>query len=278
VPHRPSVRLITTAVVLSVAGTLGTAVAAAAPAAAASTSCVPPPVAHRGGAALAPENTMPAFRRALALGVRRVELDVRFTDGDVPVIMHDPTVDRTTNGTGQVSALTLSQLRALDAGSWFSSAYRGTRVPTLYEVLSLVKSKQATVMVELKTLPTGSQMQQFLDRIRSLSMESEVIVTSFDGPTIAAVRSSAPDLHTAKIDNPRYRQPSSVLQYGRTYIVNQESVTESRAAAWRRAGISFRPWTVDSAKGWARMAHDKASAVITDRPAGYLAWARARCS
>jgi glycerophosphoryl diester phosphodiesterase len=235
-------------------------------------------VAHRGGAGLAPENTVPAFRRALALGVRRVELDVRFTDGDVPVIMHDPTVDRTTDGTGEVSALTLGQLRALDAGSWFSSAFRGTRVPTLYEVLSLVKSKHATVMVELKTLPTASQMQQFLDRIRWLSMESEVIVTSFDGPTISAVRSAAPGLHTAKIDNPRYRRPSSVLQYGRTYIVNQESVTETRAAAWRRAGISFRPWTVDSVKGWARMAHDKASAVITDRPASYLAWARARCS
>jgi glycerophosphoryl diester phosphodiesterase len=278
VPHRTSVRLVTAALLLSVAGTLGTAVAAAAPAEAASTSCVPPPVAHRGGAALAPENTVPAFRRALALGVNRVELDVRFTDGDVPVIMHDPTVDRTTNGTGEVSAMTLSQLRALDAGSWFSSAFRGTQVPTLYEVLSLVKSKHATVMVELKTLPTANQMQQFLDRIRWLSVESEVIVTSFDGPTISAVRSAAPSLHTAKIDNPRYRQPSSVLQYGRTYIVNQESVTETRAAAWRRAGISFRPWTVDSPKGWARMAHDKASAVITDRPASYLAWARARCS
>jgi glycerophosphoryl diester phosphodiesterase len=234
-------------------------------------------VAHRGDAAQAPENTVPAFRRALALGVRRVELDVRFTDGDVPVIIHDPTVDRTTNGTGEVTSLTLSQLRALDAGSWFSSAFRGTRVPTLYEVLSLVKRRHATVMVELKTLPTASLMQQFLDRIGWLSMESDVIVTSFDGPTISAVRSAAPDLHTAIIDNPRYRQPSSVLQYGRTYVVNQESVTETRAAAWRRAGISFRPWTVDSPKGWTRMAHDRASAIITNRPADYLAWARARC-
>jgi glycerophosphoryl diester phosphodiesterase len=278
VPYRPSVRLVTAAVILSVAGTLGPAIAAAAPAAAASTSCVPPPVAHRGDAAQAPENTVPAFRRALTIGVQRLELDVRFTDGGVPVIMHDPTVDRTTDGTGEVTELTLSQLRGLDAGSWFSGAFRGTRVPTLYEVLSLVKSKHATVMVELKTLPTAGQMQQFLDRIRWLSMESEVIVTSFDGPTISAVRSAAPDLHTAIIDNPRYRDPSSVLSYGRTYVVNQESVTETRAAAWRRAGISFRPWTVDNAKGWARMAHDKASAVITDRPASYLAWARARCS
>jgi len=101
--------------------------------AAAGTACVPPPVAHRGDSARAPENTVPAFAKALAVGVRRLELDVRFTAGDVPVVMHDPTVDRTTNGAGDVSALTLEQLRALDAGSWFGKGYRDVKVPTLSE-------------------------------------------------------------------------------------------------------------------------------------------------
>ena len=89
----------------------------ATPAAAAGrTSCVPPPVAHRGDSARAPENTLPAFRKALSLGVKRLELDVRFTVDGTPVLLHDPTVDRTTNGTGEVSAMSLSDLRALDAG------------------------------------------------------------------------------------------------------------------------------------------------------------------
>jgi glycerophosphoryl diester phosphodiesterase len=260
------------AVALLVAGSLWSA-----PPAAAGTSCVPPPVAHRGDSARAPENTYPAFAKALAAGVRRLELDVRFTNGDVPVLMHDPTVNRTTNGRGAVSALTLGQIRSLDAGSWFGKRYRGTRVPTLFDILRLAKSKDASVMVELKTLPTEAQMTQFLDRVRWLSMGRHIIVTSFGEDIIAAVRAAAPDLATAIIDNPGYRRPSSVLEFGRTYVVNAWSVTAARVASWRRAGISVRPWTVDSEKGWDRMAYDKAAAVITNRPAGYLAWARHRC-
>jgi glycerophosphoryl diester phosphodiesterase len=268
---------LTIGLLLAVAGLVAGSLLSAPPAAA-STSCVPPPVAHRGDSAQAPENTYPAFAKALAAGVRRLELDVRFTNGDVPVLMHDETVDRTTNGTGAVSALTLDQIRALDAGSWFGKKYRGTRVPTLFDILKLARSKNASVMVELKTLPTERQMTQFLDRVRWLSMGRHIIVTSFGEDIIAAVRAAAPDLGTAIIDNPGYRQPSSVLQFGRTYVVNAWSVTAARTATWRKAGISVRPWTVDSEKGWSRMALDKAGAVITNRPAGYLAWARHRCS
>jgi glycerophosphoryl diester phosphodiesterase len=252
-------------------------VGGATPADAASTSCVPPPIAHRGDSARAPENTMPAFRKALRSGVRRLELDVRFTAGDVPVLMHDPTVDRTTNGAGEVAALTLQQVRGLDAGRWFGHAYRGTRVPTLYQALQLARQEKAYVMVELKTLPTADQMTQVLDRFRWLSMSEQVMVTSFDEETVRAVRAAAPGLRTAIIDNPRYRGADSVLQFGRAYVVNAASVTESRAARWRRAGIAVRPWTVDNVHGWRRMAHDKAEAVVTNRPAAYLAWARTRC-
>jgi len=272
VPVRLAIGLLL-AVALLVGGSLWSA-----PPASANTSCVPPPVAHRGDSARAPENTYPAFAKALAAGVRRLELDVRFTHGDVPVLMHDETVDRTTNGTGAVSALTLDQIRALDAGSWFGKQYRGTRVPTLFDILKLAKSRNASVLVELKTLPTEAQMAQFLGRVRGLSMGPHIIVTSFGEDIIATVRTAAPDLATAIIDNPGYRQPSSVLQFGRTYLVNARSVTAARTATWRRAGISVRPWTVDSEKGWSRMAYDKAAAVITNRPAGYLAWARHRCS
>ena len=244
----------------------------------AGTACVPPPVAHRGDSARAPENTLPAFRKAFRLGVRRIELDVRFTLGDVPVLMHDATVDRTTNGSGAVSALTLEQVRSLDAGRWFAWRYRGTRVPTLYQALKLVKRREARVMIELKTRPTPTQMRQLLDRIRWLGMGRSVIVTSFDEATVTDVRAAAPDLRTAIIDWPRYRRPASVLEYGRTYVVNAKSVTADRSLTWRRAGIALRPWTVDRVRVWRRMAHDQASAVVTNRPRGYLAWARRFCS
>ncbi len=262
---------------LATSAALAASAVVAAPAATAGTSCVPPPVAHRGDSARAPENTLPAFRKALALGVRRLELDVRFTTSDVPVVLHDATVDRTTNGTGEVSALSLGQVRSLDAGRWFGRAYRGARVPTLYQALALAKRRGAYVMVELKTLPTTEQMATVLDRLRWLGMRGRVTVTSFDPETVRAVRAADPGLRTAIIDNPRYRRADSVLQFGRTYVVSSASVTRTRAAGWRRAGIAVRPWTVDTERGWRRMAHDKAEAVVTNRPAAYLAWARARC-
>ncbi len=270
-PDRPAVGLL-----LAAATVLSGVLLPAAPAQA-DTSCVPPPVAHRGDSARAPENTLPAFRKALALGVRRFELDVRFTSSDVPVLMHDTTVNRTTNGTGEVSSLSLAQVRALDAGAWFSRKYRGTRVPTLYEVLKLARSKDASVLVELKTTPTPAQMTQLLDRVTWSSTASSVTITSFLEEAITAVQAAAPGLRTAIIDWPRYRSPESVLQFGRTYLVNAASLTVERSARWRRAGISVRPWTVDTVQGWRRMAYDKADATVTNRPASYLAWARQRC-
>lgn len=273
-PTRPTLAVLASTALAVVATSL---VLPAAPAAAAGTSCVPPPVAHRGDSARAPENTLPAFRAALASGVRRLELDVRFTAGDVPVLMHDPTVDRTTNGHGEIASMTLEQVRALDAGRWFGRRFRGTRVPTLYEALALAKARRAYVMVELKTLPTANQMAQFLDRIRWSRTSRQITITSFDEETLRAVQQASPGLRTAIIDMPRYRRPSSVLQFGRAYVVNERSVTQARAASWRRAGISVRPWTVDTLHGWRRMAHDRAEAVVTNRPTAYLAWARHRC-
>lgn len=248
------------------------------PAEAASTGCVPPPVAHRGDSARAPENTLPAFRKALVIGVVRLEFDVRFTADGTPVLMHDPTVDRTTDGSGEIANLSLTDVRALDAGSWFSGQYAGVKVPTLYEVLDLGRTRGATFLVELKTRPTEPQLNAFLNRFRWLGMLDRVQVTSFDEQTVLDVRAAQPGLRTAIIDNPSYRQADSVLQYGTTYVVHQWSVTEARASQWRAAGIEVRPWTVDRVSAWRRMAIDKVAATITNRPKRYLRWARSVCS
>ncbi|WP_299091127.1 glycerophosphodiester phosphodiesterase family protein [uncultured Microbacterium sp.] len=85
---------------------------------------------HRGGTAVAPENTLPAVREALRAGFEFVEVDLALTADGHAVLMHDRTVDRTTDGHGPVAALTLDEVRQLDAGSWFSRAFAGTKVPT----------------------------------------------------------------------------------------------------------------------------------------------------
>ena len=94
--------------------------------------------AHRGETQVHPENTLAAFRKAIAMGAHQIEFDVQLTRDGHPVVMHDATVDRTTDGSGQISDLTLAQIRELDAGSWKAPRFRGERVPTLEEALAVM--------------------------------------------------------------------------------------------------------------------------------------------
>ncbi|WP_421875558.1 glycerophosphodiester phosphodiesterase [Marinoscillum sp.] len=107
-------------------------------------------IAHKGASGVAPENTMAAFKLALDMGVDMIELDVRNTHDEEIVVIHDATLDRTTDGTGLVHDYTLEEIRELDAGSWFGNAkYAGEKVPTLKEVLDLIDGR-CKVLIEIK--------------------------------------------------------------------------------------------------------------------------------
>ncbi len=112
-------------------------------------------VGHRGTMKFAPENTLAAFDKAISMGARAIEMDVRMTADGEFVIMHDATVDRTTNGRGLVSGMTLNEVRALDAGSWFSDDFAGERVPTMREALRHLKGR-AAVDIDFKAGPGNS--------------------------------------------------------------------------------------------------------------------------
>lgn len=112
-------------------------------------------VGHRGTRKFAPENTLAAHEAALSLGARAIEMDVRMTADGEFVLMHDPFVNRTTNGRGLVSRMTLAEIRALDAGSWFAPEFAGERVPTLREALRNIKGR-AAVDIDFKAGPQNS--------------------------------------------------------------------------------------------------------------------------
>ena len=112
-------------------------------------------VGHRGTTKFAPENTLAAFDKAIEMGARIVEMDVRMTADGHFVVMHDARVDRTTDGAGPVDAMTLAELKSLDAGSWFDAAFAGERVPTLAEALAHVKGR-AGVDIDFKAGPADS--------------------------------------------------------------------------------------------------------------------------
>lgn len=145
--------------------------------------------AHRGFRSVYPENTMPAFKAAIDLGVDQIETDVRITrDGEL-VLIHDGTVDRTTNGTGKVCEKTFGEIRALDAGSYMGEQFSGTQIPTFIELMELVKDHPTmTLDIELKEYPTAGREElayDVCDRVLKIvddyGYTDRVVINTFSG-------------------------------------------------------------------------------------------------
>jgi len=141
-------------------------------------------IAHRGYKAKYPENTMAAFKAAMAFGSPMIELDITLSRDRKIVVIHDETLDRTTNGSGEVRKHTFTELRSLDAGSWFSPEFKGEKLPSLEEVLDLCAGK-ILVNVEIKPeaheepMPGDGIEIQVLETVRRYSMTDSVIISSF---------------------------------------------------------------------------------------------------
>jgi glycerophosphoryl diester phosphodiesterase len=151
-------------------------------------------LAHRGASAHAPENTLAAFELALTQGAHGVELDAKLSaDGEV-VVIHDATVDRTTNGKGHVSHLTLAALRELDAGSFFSEDFNGEKIPALAEVFEAIGDR-ALINVELTNYktPRDGLADKVCDLVKRFGLEKRILFSSFLPSNLRRTRSLLPD-------------------------------------------------------------------------------------
>jgi glycerophosphoryl diester phosphodiesterase len=158
---------------------------------------LPQPIifAHRGASAHAPENTIASFELAIAQQADAVELDVKLSaDGQV-IVIHDATVDRTTNGHGKVQDMTLAELKALDAGSFFSSQYAGEQIPTLDEVFEAV-GKRIFINIELKnyTNRRGDLVETVCMLIKKHQMQKWVMFSSFFPNALSKAHNYLPDV------------------------------------------------------------------------------------
>lgn len=151
-------------------------------------------IAHRGASSYAPENTYAAFDLALQMGAHHLELDVDTTSDGAIVVIHDDTVERTTNGTGPVTGHSLDALQELDAGAWFGEAFAGERVPLFAEVLARYKGR-AYLHTEIKGRSTYVA-QQTVELIRQQAMGDQVTMTSFQAVRLEEIRAYAPELPT----------------------------------------------------------------------------------
>lgn len=152
-------------------------------------------IAHRGASGSAPENTIPSFRKALEMGVDFIELDIHLSKDGELIVMHDETVSRTTNGKGKIKNLTLSQIKGLDAGSWFSGEYKGLVVPTLDEVFQLVSGK-TKLLIEVKGTSVKSKGIEkiLIDKIYRYNAKKWCVVQSFDEKILEKIREVDPSV------------------------------------------------------------------------------------
>jgi glycerophosphoryl diester phosphodiesterase len=241
------------------------------------TDCVPPVVGHRGEPAVAPEETIASFTAAIEDGAKTIEGDVHFTKDDQPVMLHDDTIDRTTDGTGRVSAKTLAQVESLDAGGWMGNEWKGVRVPTLEAFLHLAKTQDVHVIVELKQPgATKAQLRTFLSDIARAGMAKRTIVESFYAGNLKTVHRLNPSIQTALVTSTPVT-PREARSLGDALLPRLSIATPARVKAWQGAGVKVYPWTADTEAQWAEAAKAKVDGVLTNRTTDYVAWAREQC-
>jgi len=214
-------------------------------------------VGHRGAAGLVPENTLRGFRKAIELGVACVECDVHLTRDGHLVVMHDKTVDRTTNGSGAIRALDFDAIRALDAG-------QGERVPTLDEVLATVQGK-VKLLCELK----GEGVEDTaVDAVLARGMPGEVVFTSFELSRIARVKERADHLQIGAIfANPTDEDIAEALDLGVAGIgILYKRLCLETAGQVLGAGVELRAWNPDTLREQQAMIALGVTGISTNRP------------
>ena len=228
-------------------------------------------VAHRGFSARAPENTLVAYRLAIEVGAEMAECDVHLSADGVPVLMHDDTLDRTTNGSGPVSALTARDLHELDAGSWKGARYAGEPVPTLREALELTRHKLRFV-IEIKD---ASMAAQVVETIRqSGSPPDGLMVFSFAREAVAEIARLEPLLPTTWLidelppEGPARREVFRQALRARVLALGL-SHKKLDAAFVRQAherGFVVFSWTLNTERAMRRAIRLGVDAIITDHP------------
>jgi glycerophosphoryl diester phosphodiesterase len=217
-------------------------------------------ISHAACGGHAPENTLAGVRKALGFGVDAIEIDVQATVDGVPVLMHDLTVDRSTNGSGEVAALSLAELRALDAG--------GEPVPTLAEVLELTTGT-AVLVIEVKRPGIEERIAAV---VRESSALTEVMVWSFFPKALDGMRSAEPRIPAGLLVAaeslphwPRMRELAvrTGLQAVSVFFsgINEEIVRDCQ-----RSGLALYAWTVDSKREMARLAALGIDGICTNFP------------
>jgi len=228
-------------------------------------------IAHRGFSGSAPENTVAAIREAIAIGADMAEIDVTLTADERVVVIHDETLDRTTNGSGKVADRSFDDVRSLDAGSWFAPRFAGEKVPTLGEVLDTTNGR-ILLNVEIKTEAVDRGISGWVaTAIRERGMVDQVIVSSFSPTALEQMHALAPEIRTAVLYNPELQRGKGPVEIVHSLGASAFNIRGSRLKAkmlrsCRKQGIPVGVYTVDKPKRMKRWVKKEINAIFTNHP------------
>lgn len=232
-------------------------------------------LAHRGANKVAPQNTIPAFRKALEFNADGIETDVHLSkDGEI-VICHNYTVDETSNGKGFVDELTLAELKAMDFGSYFSKGFSGVTLPTLSELLDVVKG-MALINIEIKPPRTNNDLvKKVVEEIHKYGIEKNSIVSCFNPECIRQVKEIDKNIKTALL----YEDDelgNEIMTFGVAKYCQQlnadaahphrKLITHKEILELHNLGMAVNPWTVNLEEDIVRLTEWGCDALISDVP------------
>ncbi len=235
-------------------------------------------IAHRGGSNLAPENTLAAFKKAINLDVDMIEIDVHLSKDSNIIVIHDKTIDRTTDGTGEIKNMTLDEIKKYDAGSWFNESFQDERVPTLDETFNAIKG-QTILLIEIKD---GDERYPGLEKrvvesIHKHNANTWTVVQSFNKNSILRVKKMDPLIITYYLVSSEfdglYSDITEKINANRKIVKQFDGIAahyshldSANVEIMHKAGFEVFTWTVDKPEDMIKIIDINIDGIITNSP------------
>ena len=236
-------------------------------------------ISHRGANLAAPQNTIPAFEKSIEIGVDGFETDIHLTSDGVPVVCHNYTIDETSNGTGEVTKMTLEELRSYDFGSYFSEKFAGTKAPTLEEFYTLCETADIEIMnVEIKPPLDGNMeiVSKTINAAKAHGLFDKLLISSFDANVLVECKKVDPNCKTGFLYATNKSHFYKTMLFGYVKFAKKikadflhphfSAVTKHYVKRLHKNGIGINVWTVDKPSIITRMMKCGVDGLITNDP------------
>jgi len=238
-------------------------------------------VAHRGSSGTAPENTLSAFREAIASGAKMIESDIQLTSDGHIIAFHDKGLSRTTNGSGWTSQTPLEELKKLDAGSWFGEKYINEKIPTLEEIFDLIKGS-AFINIEVKNIHCDYDtegIKKIISVVKKTNFRDYILFSSFYYNSLLEIKKCDPLFHTAAIRIPKDKTLPSVISKAigtEAFVCSVDELNQEVSDDAMEKNIYIGVYSVDDVDSLDKILNFNVHAIVTNYPAKIISELKSR--